>query len=628
MGILFRKLSTYLLIIMAILTFTGCDETETKPSGVVGTLKLSITDAPADVIFEKVEIDFDKIMVNKDGGETEDGWITLNGDGGKVDLLLLTNGKLQELGVKDLEVGKYNQIRFYVSKTTVTIEGETQEIKLASNTVKLVKPFTIEDGITTELVVDFNALKSIKKTGKGYLMTPVLRLADVKTSGAIKGKVIEGNQPITVTTLIDGTDEIFGGTVAKEDGSFLLAYLEPGTYDVVVESRGYKTFKATGIVVEAGKTFELDDITLEIGDGTINEDGEGQFLESAATEKDGEKSAEDQQREDEDSVSPEDPIKEKDKKENSKPEDGATVEGDAEGAHEGVEDSTNSSEQETNGSEGDQQIEEPKESGDSKDSGEVFASYGVVPETTPDVVPAVDGAGYLKISVTDKPADEKIEKVVIHFGKIEVIKAGQGWLTVTEDAGFVDLLKLTNGKLEELVLSKLDPGQYNQIRFTVTKTELTVDGEIMEIKLASNTVKLVRPFTIESGNTTEIIADFNALKSIKKRGKTYVMTPVIRFVICDADEETTGEIVGMMRDPVDQIYITTLLAGQPYSGTVSNEDGSFKLAFLEPGIYDVLIELRGYEPYFIDGIEVNAGETVDLGDIILLPFGGGGDVIM
>jgi len=49
---------------------------------------------------------------------------------------------------------------------------------------------------------------------------------------------------------------------------------------------------------------------------------------------------------------------------------------------------------------------------------------------------------------------------------------------------------------------------------------------------------------------------------------------------------------------------------------------------MEPGIYSVIIEVYGYGPYIVNGIEVVAGEIVNLNDItgpiFLTPSDNGG----
>ncbi len=250
-----RNLSVLMvvLVVVSLMVWLGC----TAVDGGTGTLKLSLTDAPA-ANFKSVVVDFDSIEVSQ-STSGDKGWIVINDDGGSIDLLTLTNGNLQELGVKNLAAGKYNQIRIFVSSATITLADNTvidsSEINVASDTIKLVKPFTIEDGITTELIVDFDAGHSIVKNDSvssqyKYIITPVTRIASVKTTGALSGSVaaVEG-KTVMVTAFQDGSSVAFAGTICDVSGDWMIGYLEPGTYDLLIESDDSSTDVQDQIVV-------------------------------------------------------------------------------------------------------------------------------------------------------------------------------------------------------------------------------------------------------------------------------------------------------------------------------------------------------------------------------------------
>ncbi|KYK29233.1 hypothetical protein AYK20_05975 [Thermoplasmatales archaeon SG8-52-1] len=118
-------------------------------------------------------------------GEDEDdysgeGWYTIVEESQTFDLISLQDVK-EELGIGDLTVGKYTQIRLTVENATITIndEGEIEEhdLKIPSNKVKLIKAFWIYEGQTTNLTLDFDVYKSVHKTGKDkYIMKPTIKV--------------------------------------------------------------------------------------------------------------------------------------------------------------------------------------------------------------------------------------------------------------------------------------------------------------------------------------------------------------------------------------------------------------------------------------------------------------------
>ncbi|OHD20273.1 MAG: hypothetical protein A2086_05780 [Spirochaetes bacterium GWD1_27_9] len=270
-----KKILSFIVLLsfFMFIFLVGCPTADTASTTTTissALLKLSLTDAPA-ADFKKVEVNFDKVEVAM-SGESNAEWITINQDAGIIDLLALNNGKLQELGVKDLSAGQYNQIRIAVSSVSITLKDDTvidsSKIHLASNTIKLVKPFTLTNGITTELIVDFDANHSIIKTGStpsqySYTITPVTRLAFVNTTGAFKGSVtpIVG-KTITVTAYQDGLSIPYAGTICDASGDWMIGYLEAGTYDLKVETTD-ATVDIQDKLINVGEITTISNVTIQ-----------------------------------------------------------------------------------------------------------------------------------------------------------------------------------------------------------------------------------------------------------------------------------------------------------------------------------------------------------------------------
>ncbi|MDD5700778.1 MAG: DUF4382 domain-containing protein [Dehalococcoidales bacterium] len=81
-----------------------------------------------------------------------------------------------------IPAGKYTQLRLEVSEVWVKESGKDPvQAKLPSNTLKLVHPFEIVDGMTTEIVVDWDAEKSLNFTGNGQIICkPVIKVKSAK----------------------------------------------------------------------------------------------------------------------------------------------------------------------------------------------------------------------------------------------------------------------------------------------------------------------------------------------------------------------------------------------------------------------------------------------------------------
>ena len=154
-------------------------------SGNTGTLKLQITDAPSNLNISKAFVTISSIEVHKAStnstNETNEtnfttGWITVVQGPISYDLIAIKDVK-EILGSKELNAGKYTQIRLNVDSARVTIDGNESSLTVPSDKIKLIHPFTIEAGKTITLTLDFNASESIKSTGKNkYILQPTIKV--------------------------------------------------------------------------------------------------------------------------------------------------------------------------------------------------------------------------------------------------------------------------------------------------------------------------------------------------------------------------------------------------------------------------------------------------------------------
>ena len=194
----------------------------TTPSGAIaGRLQINITDAPSKPEIEQVWLTVEGVKIHLAGNEpvsptttattttatateteSNDGWLSLAlvGDA-RFNLLALQGGLQAKLAVADLDPGKYTQIRMDVTTVEIKLKDDAtlKEAKLPSNTLKFVHPFEIVGGQVTEIVFDFDALKSINETGNGkYMCKPVIKLTTTKEPKAV------GNFEITTSSLPNG----------------------------------------------------------------------------------------------------------------------------------------------------------------------------------------------------------------------------------------------------------------------------------------------------------------------------------------------------------------------------------------------------------------------------------------
>ncbi len=242
----------------------GCsqDQNPTTPTD-KGTLKISLTDAPAD--FEAVNITFSEISAHIDGK-----WISVRGEPITVNLLEWNNGQSIIIGTAEVPAGHYTQIRLKIDRAEVVVEGQTHPVTVPSGAqtgLKLIAEFTIPEGSTFELVIDFDANRSIVTTGppnnpNGFKLKPTIRVVPKAISGSISGTVANPeNLPIAFA--LAGTDTVTSTPVDKNSGAFMLAFLPEGSYAVSIRDTLDQSFGKNAVPVVAGSDNNQGLITLQ-----------------------------------------------------------------------------------------------------------------------------------------------------------------------------------------------------------------------------------------------------------------------------------------------------------------------------------------------------------------------------
>jgi len=264
------KVSTLLAAItLAMLQLSGCGGGGGSSSQTGnGTLKVALTDAPSGD-YDAVNVTVSKVRVHQSASATDNdaGWydITLS-PARKINLLNLTNGALEELGETPLAAGHYTQLRLVLVPNTVAtlansvvLSGTTTEIPLdtpsgVQSGIKLINQFDVAVGQRVDLVLDFDASKSVVKAGASgkYILKPVIKVIPTVLNG-IDGFVEISSLGSNVSVSAQQNGTVIGSTVPNTQGYFLIARLAPGTYDVVLTADG-RTTKVIASVPVANTT--------------------------------------------------------------------------------------------------------------------------------------------------------------------------------------------------------------------------------------------------------------------------------------------------------------------------------------------------------------------------------------
>jgi hypothetical protein len=305
------KSLTALAVIFLVAVFTGCGGgggggSSSSVTGGTGTLSLSLTDAST-YDYQAVYVTIERVDVHKGGEEIgTESWETVATPGKTYNLLELVNGALETLGVSELDAGLYTQMRLIIGSVSdgepnilgedhpfanyVILRNPPNEIHQLfvpsgmQTGIKLVREFTINENEATELILDFDAARSVVKAGNSgrWLLKPTIKVLGTDTSSSIiRGTVVAvGGAPLEGVLVsaqeydLAATDAanrvlIEASTVTDQDGRFSI-WVQPGYYNVVAYREGYTYASVCGVTTVAGEIEQLDPITLAASnDGTM-----------------------------------------------------------------------------------------------------------------------------------------------------------------------------------------------------------------------------------------------------------------------------------------------------------------------------------------------------------------------
>jgi hypothetical protein len=202
-----------------------------------GELFIKVLDAPAS--FQQMNIVVDRVSIHRTGTTGDVGWtVATANSSGSFDLLNLRNGRNLQLALNKVPVGTYDQIKINFGACTIVQDGPEQLLNLdptiqSGNSIAY--GFQIIEGQQLQLTFDFNAYRSVYKSGELYFFKPIIRVQNTVLSGWITGSVLDTGQTVALANIMTYTGIDSVSTLNEYPyGSFQLSDLPEGTYSITV----------------------------------------------------------------------------------------------------------------------------------------------------------------------------------------------------------------------------------------------------------------------------------------------------------------------------------------------------------------------------------------------------------
>lgn len=308
------KFFASIFCLLTILVFSGCGDSgggssAGGSSAGTGTLSLSLTDSSGD--YQAVYVTIYEVQVHMGGDEDENGnWEVVAAPRKTYNLCELVNGVREELGLTDLPSGHYTQMRLIIGEQAddglnifsqnhpyanyvIDLNDDYHELKVPSGYqtgIKIVNGFEINTDQTTELLLDFDASKSVVEAGNSgnWLLKPTIKVLDETQENWMIGGIVKDEGDTTIENALVSIqiydplyeykeDEVTIRTSTRTDSSGeYKIFVEPGDYNIVAYKSGTKAEQIFGpdcfkILVnedDLTRDFTLSDATTD-GIGTV-----------------------------------------------------------------------------------------------------------------------------------------------------------------------------------------------------------------------------------------------------------------------------------------------------------------------------------------------------------------------
>ena len=250
----------------------GCGDSASPGEG-NGTIRVVMTDAPFPIgMVAEANVSIERIEMREKGSDDDADFIVLTDVDTVLNLIDLQNGLTATLAELEVPAGDYDEVRVITGDAEIIlVDSNSFDLKVPSGSetgikVKVSPVITVEEGLTTELLLDFDLSKSFVVKGNpstpaginGFNFKPVIRAVNVSTAGRVQGSVVvDANDSALANVYIvldaNESEEMYEA-YTDENGDYVLLGVPVGTYTLTATLEGYQTAEQTGVTIVAGNS--------------------------------------------------------------------------------------------------------------------------------------------------------------------------------------------------------------------------------------------------------------------------------------------------------------------------------------------------------------------------------------
>ena len=290
-----RKFFWIVLLLFSTIVLFACDGGGgssgggTSADGGTGTVSFSLTDSTTDQ-YRAVYITIVDLQICSDRADSPDSsdndcnWMSLDPPDDMqfpltYNLLKLVNGVTEAIGSGEFSAGEYHQVRLIIghqpelennllgnphpeANYVILNDGmdTIKPLKVPSGPqtgLKLVHPFTVDAGEIKELILDFDACRSVVKAGNSgkYILKPTIKVIEQEDKVDIEGTVTDDSDPanpiggasvsaqisdgLSATVIRSTTTDVEDTENDLDEGEYILSLLSANqTYNIVAYDTG------------------------------------------------------------------------------------------------------------------------------------------------------------------------------------------------------------------------------------------------------------------------------------------------------------------------------------------------------------------------------------------------------